>query len=136
MSTRQTARIGVDFELCGLGQRGCLGPVIAVVEASTAEELRPCLENVARDHPDLIPRSADLQSRLDEVSARGARSFGCLTSGASCAKAHVATHVEIAASSKGQRWYRLSDMCGLALRPILSASAGPTHFAVARTTQP
>ena len=38
-----------------------------VVEHSAAEELRNCLENAAAAFSDLISRSADLQSRLDEV---------------------------------------------------------------------
>jgi hypothetical protein len=45
-----------------------------VTEDSAAEELRGCLEDIADSCPDLTPRCADLQSRLDEVirSARGA----------------------------------------------------------------
>lgn len=38
-----------------------------VAEQSAAEALRESLENVADAHPELVPRSADLQSRLDEV---------------------------------------------------------------------
>ncbi len=38
-----------------------------VAEASAAEGLRACLEQVAETYPILIARSADLQSRLDEV---------------------------------------------------------------------
>jgi hypothetical protein len=45
-----------------------------VAEQSAAEGLRAHLEHFADTHPELIARSADLQSRLDEVLRSGERS--------------------------------------------------------------
>ena len=45
-----------------------------VAEQSAAEGLRACLEQLAETHPELMARSADLQSRLDEVLRSAERS--------------------------------------------------------------
>jgi len=46
----------------------------SVAEQSAAEDLRACLEYIAATCPQLVARSADLQSRLDEVQRSGERS--------------------------------------------------------------